>query len=324
MFLYNFIKNSKKNTLRNDYLEFAALSLLFLGGSLPEGRKASPIHAPGAHSHARWMSKVIFTIKIALFRDQLSNHYTDDNLNMITSLAVFFATFYSKMWLLSTNSSDAAMNDLNTLKTVHEVLLSLSKFPQKWPLLFGEIINQSKLKLEKHLSYLSERLVSLSIFSSEVTLNEKMAMKRALLKHLRKFDAKRMPQVNPYSNNYKTKTLKDFVGPDSWRVFNLLDMDTSFLAEHPQDWDEDPSYMSAKAIVENLPVVNDAAERVLGLATTCNTKTAPKSEDQLQALYKVVKGTRDVLRQAATSQENVTKRGLKIIAYDWEERPNET
>ena len=42
LFLFNFIDNSKKSTLRNDYYEFAAISLLFLGGALPEGRKASP------------------------------------------------------------------------------------------------------------------------------------------------------------------------------------------------------------------------------------------------------------------------------------------
>ena len=66
-------------------------------------------------------------------------------------------------------------------------------------------------------------------------------------------------------------------------------------------------------------MVNDAAERVLGLATDCNTKTAPKSEVQLQALYKVVKGTRDVLRKAATSQEYVTKRSLASVSYEWKD-----
>ena len=101
--------------MRNDYFEFAAISLLFLGGAMPEERKASPIHAPGAHHHARWMSKVIFTIKIALFQDQLTDFYSEEHLTMITSLAVFLATFYSKMWLLSTNSADAAQNDLCTV-----------------------------------------------------------------------------------------------------------------------------------------------------------------------------------------------------------------
>ena len=48
-------------------------------------------------------------------------------------------------------------------------------------------------------------------------------------------------------------------------------------------------------------VLDDAAERVLGLATEVNNKTAPRNEEQLQAMYKVVKGTRRKLHSIAKS-----------------------
>ena len=63
-------------------------------------------------------------------------------------------------------------------------------------------------------------------------------------------------------------------------------------------------------MTSKLPVVNDAAERTLGLATEVNTMMAPKSEEQQQAVYKVVKGVRQKLREAATSAEVVTKKAL--------------
>ena len=51
-------------SLREDYKELALISLLYLGGSLSS---PIPIYAPGAHHHARLMSKIIYTIMIALF-----------------------------------------------------------------------------------------------------------------------------------------------------------------------------------------------------------------------------------------------------------------
>ena len=51
-------------SLRENYKELALISLLYLGGSLSN---PVPIYAPAAHHHACWMSKIIHTIKIALF-----------------------------------------------------------------------------------------------------------------------------------------------------------------------------------------------------------------------------------------------------------------
>ena len=66
-----------------------------------------------------------------------------------------------------------------------------------------------------------------------------------------------------------------------------------------------------------LPCNNDAGERVLGLATDVSCKTAPKSETDLRAVYKVIKGTREKLHELATSSEYVTKRSLGAVNYNW-------
>ena len=48
-----------------------------------------------------------------------------------------------------------------------------------------------------------------------------------------------------------------------------------------------------------------------------NTNTAPKSDSQRQALYKVVKGLREKLSKLATSTEVVTKKSLTSVDYNW-------
>ena len=66
-------------------------------------------------------------------------------------------------------------------------------------------------------------------------------------------------------------------------------------------------YQQRKHVASNLPEVNDAAERALGLAADTITKTAPKGENELQDLYKVIREAREKLRSKTTSNEAVTK-----------------
>ena len=58
------------------------------GGKLLE-EKEFKMKAPGARHHARWMSKVIYTIKIAMFQDQLKCDISESLLTKIVDLARF-------------------------------------------------------------------------------------------------------------------------------------------------------------------------------------------------------------------------------------------
>lgn len=69
--IIDFIKDQLQNKVkkcRGDYIEMLKLCLLFLGGEVP----GYSISKPGAVSHARWMAKIIYTLKIFLFRNQFS------------------------------------------------------------------------------------------------------------------------------------------------------------------------------------------------------------------------------------------------------------
>ena len=61
------MKECEKSHLREDYRELLELSIIYLGGEPPRGRR---IRKPGAMHHARWMAKAIYAFKIFLFRAQ--------------------------------------------------------------------------------------------------------------------------------------------------------------------------------------------------------------------------------------------------------------
>ena len=310
-FLQDWISNSSKIKLRHDYLELATLTLLFLGGTLPESIKNATIKDPGAIHHARWMSKTIYTMKIALFRNQLDEIYEED-LDNIVSLAIFLSVFYTEAWLTCTDASAAPSNDLELFKLLLNVENNVLKNPKSWPSHFYSLVSNARKKLENHLWYLSERLVIFSLFSEQVPVSEKKKMTAALLDYTPTTNS---AQSMPQSKNFGSKILKDFIGHDSWTMFKLLKVNSSFFNEPVAEWHTNNDYLHGKYVISNVPVVNDAAERALGLATEMNTKQAPKSEDKKEERYKVAKYMREKLKNAATSVETVTKKALKNVKY---------
>ena len=136
----------------------------------------------------------------------------------------------------------------------------------------------------------------LAIFSDHVSLTDKKKMQKALLKYQ---PAVSNVQKVPYSEDLKNKQLKDFTGSDSWTMFNLLGISSTFVNNPIQECDNCASYIHGKEVLSNLPVVNDTAERALDLATEMNK--APKSKDQKQKCYKIIKAVREKLNKFATS-----------------------
>ena len=97
-----------------DHKELSRISLLYLGGSLSS---PIPIYASGAHHHACWMAKIIYTIETALFRDQLKESFKPrmlaDSIQNFATLTVLFVKF----WLCSTNVTDAPQLDPDFAET---------------------------------------------------------------------------------------------------------------------------------------------------------------------------------------------------------------
>lgn len=79
---------------RGDYKELLFLILTFLGEKIAE--KEIKIFAPEAYQQARWMAKIIYCMKIYIFRNQLQLKAKD--LNGLREFNIFIVTVYLQNW----------------------------------------------------------------------------------------------------------------------------------------------------------------------------------------------------------------------------------
>jgi len=293
-------------TLRHDYRELAELTLLMLGGTLGKG---ITVKAPGATHHARWMAAMIYTFKITLFRDQLGEVFDNDCLDNIEELGVFLALFYVRYWLCCGSGPDAPAQDLALLSLLESAidtkLVSVS---------FKELVQASLDKLVAgHLWYLSERLVPLALFSDHVSHHDKSMMAKQSL--IYRDDPRMTRQQHPLADRYSTKKLKDFVGPDSMTFFERYGVNPTFLTSPVSSWDDNTDYRTLSILVRGTSVINDCAERALGLLTEFNCGKVTHDEMQRQALLQVVRHMRRQQSAASAGTERCTKKSIINTNY---------
>ena len=142
----------QKNTFkRGDYKEMCELLVQYLGGSV----KNFKFKIPGADHHARWMSKVIYCLKLALLSDQYI--LEPDVMTKILECASFQSIIYCKYWFQCPIPVMAPLLDL-------QYYGKLLNWKQVSPIQAFEL---TKL-LRKHLWYLTPELVTLSLFDQHV------------------------------------------------------------------------------------------------------------------------------------------------------------
>lgn len=189
--------------------------------------------APGAMHHARWMAKVLYAMKIWLFRQQFKLTAREEK--GARDLALFAVLVYLKAWITAPSAISAPLNDLQLMNqllqysTIHEAIsVATSK------------------KLSSHLWYLSQELVGLALFDDRVFATTKRLMVAALQKE----DTDRPPKRPEIPlNSFNSCTLDNLVTNNSMNLFRLLNLPTEFLSTDPDMWEEQESYAVAKNVV---------------------------------------------------------------------------
>ena len=253
---------------RDDYRELLHLSLLFLGA---EGSTNFHIQAPGAYHHARWMAKLIYNLKIFLFRSQF--RLTSREMSSLGHFNTFILKVYLNSWFTAPCATSAPLNDLKLLnqleiyKETHEVVAKAAIH-----------------SFSGHLWYLSEILVGFAFFDNEVSVEMKSAMVEALDK-----ETTQHPPLHRivFSPTLHQQQLSDFVTKNTRQLFIALDIKDHFLTKSPDTWATDSNYIAGQQKVKSLKVVNDAAERGVALIQEFNTVLTVQ-EDQKQFLLQVV------------------------------------
>lgn len=277
------------------------LTLLYLNN---ETDQFTGFIKPGALHRARWMAKLLYSIKIVLLKKQIlalpKNIITKIQMKKMERFSEFVIYCYVPWWLKASISTAAASNDLNLIK-------DLRSYEIEDP----TIAKAALTALNRHMWYLSEELIPFSLFSSDVTESEKMKIVEEICKY--NFDASNTKRIGQsYGKPFFPKIPQDvpedlsfFVGEDSVIFFQILNIDTSFLKVPIQLWNENKAYCDAKKVISNICVVNDAAER--GVKLCHDFLSSSKKEDNLQNILQVVENARNEkpnIRQKKVKSKN--------------------
>src|SRR6218665_844680 len=183
---------------REDYRELLELTLMFLGRVPPRGMS---FIKPGTIHRARFMSRLIYTLKIVLFRDagfKLTKRETQG----LVCFCVLVAVVYIKSWFFCRLRTAAPANDLNLLTLFVQVESPSAKGALK--------------KLCGQLWYLSEELVALAFFDRDVDASEKREMVEGQ-RRVGEEDPPKRISVDP--STLHDKRLSSFVTSDTKNFF---------------------------------------------------------------------------------------------------------
>ena len=71
-----------------------------------------------------------------------------------------------------------------------------------------------------------------------------------------------------------TTHLKNLMSADSHTLSKLLPAASNFIDMHPKTWSQNLVFVAVKAMIKNLPAINDAARRALALVTNIHFSPA--------------------------------------------------
>jgi hypothetical protein len=256
---------------RDDYRELLELAILFLGAVPPRGVL---FRAPGPMHHARWMSKAIYSLKVWVFRRQFKMTAKEEK--GLREMCCFVVLVYLESWFTAPSAVQAPRRDLNLMKA----LLNYSTTN-------SAISTATSEKLQRHLWYLSEELVGLTLFDEDVSLAMKRRMLESMKRQVDDEDEEPLKRCSRGLATLAVSQLDSFASPKTVRLFEKLHLATDFLEADPSSWGTNRAFRAAQDQLKTLKVVNDHAERGLALIQKFN-RALTKNEEQLQFLLQVV------------------------------------
>lgn len=256
---------AEKKQTRDDYAELTDLALKCLGSS---DIKTKRFMVPGSVNNARWMGRGIYALKCFLFRHQIDfDHHV---LDQLSRFSLFISTVYVKYWNWCPNVFNAPINDLKFLKEL-----------EYYRVIDDELATVAINAFSRHLTYISDEMVVLSLFSKLLDNEEKEAIRSKLVQEVGPRTAHSVKRI--HENNFSQLELHDFVSDRSMFLFSTLNIDSSFIQYNTSEWENLETYHIARQKLKNLlVVVNDSAERALGQISNMINHQKARTEENLQ------------------------------------------
>jgi hypothetical protein len=260
---------------RADYKEFLELCIIFLGES---PKDEISFRQPGAIHHARWMAKVVYSLKIFIFRKVFKLKPATEK--ALAKITVFIVKIYVRVWFSAPIPITAPNLDFGLLKDLYD-----------YKSIDPEISDAGLQKLLNHLWYLNEENMGLAFFDDTIPEETKEKMRLAI--ENTPFDdedegpEKRVRiKIRELKKIFKNG-LEQFVTTRTKYFFRIFGISLNFLSKPSSEWMYDEEFVRGKEIVSKLKVVNDAAERGVRLISEYLGMT--KDEDQQQFILHIVK-----------------------------------
>ena len=250
---------------REDYRELLELITFVLNGEIfrksnindTELRKIDfKMERPGAFHHARFMAKAIYYIKMFVLLPQLLDKsiFTYAEGNQIERMATFIILVYGQYFLQSALTAAAPRLDLSFWKNA-----------VKYKVIDADISDAVIKSVHRQMFYLVEETVVFALCDDGTSNEEKDSIIKALLECNR---PQTFPPMKPCFKNdllinkpHDMPQLKDFVGPRSWLIFHLFDVDVEWMEYSSSNWINYPEYIRFRKLVKGIVCVNDVAER---------------------------------------------------------------
>lgn len=147
--------------------------------------------------------------------------------------------------------------------------------------------------------YLSPETTGLAFFDETIPVD----VKRKMVIKLKEQDDDSLKAPKKFQLNFEDigtfveKQIDSFVTPQTKRFFYRFDIDESFLEVDPALWPSDSNYQYGLKTITELRVVNDAAERAIGLFDAYSS-IITQNEDQKQFVIQLVSEYRKLFPDA--------------------------
>ena len=284
------VQQERRTWPRDDYREMLELLIVTLGGTVI----GFSFKMPGADHHARWMSKVIYNLKIRL----LSNIFeiSPEEKDQVDKITEFTVLFYIKYWLETPLPASSARLDL-------EFMAHMLQYRLTRPRIAFAVLQSCY----RHMWYLTPQMIPIALADKKLedTFKEQIAKALHSLPRITISSGKPVFPLLESGAQQTRMNLASLVTSDSWLVFQLLGL------HGPHDWLQTPAslwhlfeeFRTLQKFSTNLSVCNDIAER--GIHLMSDFIPHCESEDQRQALFQCVEFHRNLV-------SDCTKKSLKL------------
>lgn len=247
---------------REDYRELLELAVTYLGGQVVRPRQQGGLavgfrmRRPGAHNKTRFMYDGLYLLKIAMFLNQF---ILPGRLQaQVVALAEFVALLYVPYWLQSSLAVAAPRLDC-----AFWVDLKCYRDCHPQGAVQRNLADSARDSLKRHLWYLAEETVIFALFDPGLHNADKRSLARTLARTARPHQLAIGKPTMPHQLMTNNPRLPSFIGPRSWKLWDLLGKGREWLQMPVAQWQQSQDYQRAESFVLGLKVVNDAAERCI-------------------------------------------------------------